>query len=83
MGLARREAEAARIAAIQLSREGRRVTLIGSLLVPSDETVYSLFGAAAVADVVAVGERVSLPYDRITESVPVAPAPRSRPIGSG
>ena len=59
------------------------MTLIGSLLVPSDETVFSLFGAAAAADVVAVGERLSLPYDRITESIPVARASRSRLVGSG
>ena len=44
---ARRESEAARLAAIELSREGRPVTLFGSLLVPSDETVFSLFEAAS------------------------------------
>ncbi len=72
---ARRESEAARVAAIQLSLEGRTVTLLGSLLVPSDETAFSLFGAATVEDVAAVGERAALPYDRITESLVV-------PIGS-
>ena len=70
---ARIESEAARVAAIQLSLEGRAVTLIGSLLVPSDETVFSLFGAASREDVAAVGERTALPYDRISESVPMAP----------
>lgn len=78
---ARRESEAARIAADQLSLEGRPVTLIGSLLVPSDETVFSLFGAATVNDVAAVGERAALPYDRITESVPVARDSAIRHIG--
>ena len=81
---ARLEAEAAGVAAIQLSREGRSVTLIGSLLVPGDETVFSLFGAASRDDVAAVGERAALPYDRISESVPVVSATaRRRPPGSG
>lgn len=78
---ARRESEAARAAAIQLSLEGRPVTLIGSLLVPSDETIYSLFGATSRDDVAAVGERTDQPYDRISESVPVAP--RARRITEG
>jgi hypothetical protein len=69
---ARSEFEAAQVAAVQLSLEGRPVTLIGSLLVPSDDTVYSLFGAASRDDVAAVGERTDQPYDRISESVPVA-----------
>ena len=68
---AQRESEAAHLVAIQLSLEGRPVTLIGSLLVPGDETVYSLFGATSREDVAAVGERTDQPYDRISESVPV------------
>lgn len=68
---ARREADAARRAAAQLSLEGRAVTLIGSLLVPTDETIYTLFGAASREDVAAVGERTEQPYDRISESVPI------------
>ena len=72
---ARRESEAARVAAIELSLEGRQVTLIGSLLVPGDETVFSLFGAASSSDVVAVGERTNQPYDRISEGVPIARHP--------
>lgn len=78
---ARRESEAASLAATQLSLEGRSVTLIGSLMVPSDETVYSLFGATSRDDVAAVGERTGQPYDRISESVPVAP--RARRITDG
>jgi hypothetical protein len=74
---ARRESEAAQVAAAQLSLEGRPVTLIGSLLVPSDETVFSLFGASSRDDVAAVGERAAQPYDRISEGVPVTlPRPR-------
>ncbi len=68
---ARLESEAARAAAIQLSLEGRSVTLIGSLLVPRDETVFSLFDAASRENVAAVGERTALPYDRISVGVPV------------
>ena len=68
---ARRESTAAQRAATQLSSEGRPVTLLGCLLVPSDDTVFSLFGAASSADVAAVGERIAAPYDRISEGVPV------------
>jgi len=70
---ARREADAAQAAAIELSGEGRAVTLLGSLLVPSDETVFSLFGAASPEDVAAVGDRTHQPYDRISEGVPMTP----------
>ena len=72
--VARGEAEAAQIAALELSGEGRQVTLLGSLLVPGDETVFSLFGAASPEDVAAVGERTRQPYDRISEGVPMTPA---------
>lgn len=75
---ARRESAAASLAAAELSFEGRPVTLLGCLLVPSDETVFSLFGAASLDDVVAVGERTDAPYDRISEGVSVTP-PRVRP----
>jgi len=66
------ESHAAVLAAAQLTLEGRPVTLIGSLLVPSDETIYSLFGAMSREDVAAVGERTDQPFDRISESVPLA-----------
>lgn len=72
--VARGEAEAAQTAAVELSGEGRHVTLLGSLLVPGDETVFSLFGAASPEDVAAVGERTQQPYDRISEGVPMTPA---------
>lgn len=75
---ARRESAAAERAAIELSEEGRPVTLIGSLLVPSDETVFSLFDASSSEDVAAVGERTDQPYDRISEGVPVTPPRRPR-----
>ena len=75
--VARRESTAARLAAAQLSLEGRPVTLLGCLLVPNDETLFSLFGAASPDDVAAVGERTDAPYDRITEGVSVTP-PRVR-----
>ena len=71
--VARRESEAARVATVELSNEGRSVTLIGSLLVPSDETIFSLFVSASPDDVAAVGERTDQPYDRISEGVPVTP----------
>jgi len=76
--VARRETEAARVAAKELSEEGRPVTLIGSLLVPIDETLFSLFDAASPEDVAAVGERTDQPYDRISEGVPVTPARAQR-----
>ncbi len=70
---ARRELDAASLAAVQLSLEGRPVRLLGSLVVPTDETIYSLFGATSREDVAAVGERTDQPYDRISESVLVGP----------
>jgi len=78
---ARREAEAARIAAAELSREGRPVTLVGSLLVPSDDTIFLLFGAQSSEDVAAVGVRTDQPYDRISEGVPLTPSAISVPTG--
>ena len=76
---ARRESEAVRVAAIELSGAGRRVTLIGSLLVPTDDTVFSLFSAASPEDVAAVGERTEQPFDRISEGITVSPAMVRRP----
>ena len=70
---ARVDLDAARVAARELSDEGRHVTLIGSLLVARDETVFSLFGATSDADVAAVGERIRRPYDRISEGVRMMP----------
>ena len=78
---ARRECEAARVAAIELSKQGRPVTLIGSFLVPGDEMVFSLFVSASPDAVAAVGERTDQPYDRISEGVPVTP-PRARRVKS-
>ena len=77
--VARSESQAAEAVAGELSREGRPVALLGSLLVPIDETVFSLFEAASAADVAAVGERTAQPYDRISEGVampPQSPLPR-------
>jgi hypothetical protein len=78
---ARRESEAIREAAIELTGAGHRVTLIGSLLVPTDDTVFSLFSAASPEDVAAVGERTEQPFDRISEGIPVSP-PRFRDGGT-
>lgn len=73
-----RDSEAAHAAAIELSIEGRPVTLIGSLMVPTDETFFALFGASSPEDVAAVGERTNQPYDRISEGVPMTPTRASR-----
>ncbi len=80
---ARRETEAARIAAAQLSLEGRHVTLMGSLLVPSDDTIFSLFGAESSEDVAAVGDRADQPYDRISEGVPLTSGVTGAPTSRG
>ncbi len=76
--MALRDVAVARIAARALTEEGRRVTLIGSLWVAGDETVFSLFGAMSRADVAAVGERTQLPYDRISEGVRMTPSGHRR-----
>jgi hypothetical protein len=78
-GAAREESQAAEDVAIELSREGRPVTLLGSLLVPIDETVYSLFEASSAADVAAIGERTAQPYDRISEGVAMTSPRNARP----
>lgn len=78
---ARQESQAAEDVAIELSREGRPVTLLGSLLVPIDETVFSLFEAGSAADVAAVGERTAQPYDRISEGVRVLSSTSIRGTG--
>lgn len=88
LAAAQRESRAAARVALDLSHEGRRVALLGSLLVPIDETLFTLFEAGSVADVAAVGERSGQPYDRISESVAVSrprldprhPPPERRPM---
>lgn len=74
------EAQAAGRAARQLSSEGRPVVLLGALLVPGDETLFSLFWAASKQDVAAVGERAAQPYDRISEGVPTRRARSRLPV---
>ena len=76
---ARRDTDAVRRAAVELSEAGRSVTRNGALLVPADDTVFSLFSAASPDDVAAVGDRIDQPFDRISEGITVSPLPARRP----
>jgi uncharacterized protein DUF4242 len=58
----------ARMAASELCDSGRRVDFRGSILVPSDETVFCLFDGSE-ADVRAVSEQADLPFERVIASL--------------
>ena len=47
---------------------GGDVTFLGSILVPADETVFSLFEGFE-ADVRAASQRAGVPFDRVLESL--------------
>jgi hypothetical protein len=63
-GLARR----VRAAAFELSRRGRDVSFVGSILVPVDETVFCLFEGSEV-DVRVASERAAVPFERVLEAL--------------
>jgi hypothetical protein len=60
--------ERARTAASELRRSGRQVDFRGSILVPTDETVFCLFDGAE-EDVRAVSERAGMPFERVLVSL--------------
>ncbi len=69
-----RRARRARLAAEELTREGRPVRYVRSIFVPEDETCFLLYEAATAEDVEEAARRASLPFDRPA----VAVAGRSR-----
>ena len=58
----------AHAAASKLSRQGRNVALVGTILVPADETVFCLFEGLE-ADVRAVSSQAEVPFERVLESL--------------
>jgi hypothetical protein len=61
-------AERARVAALELESEGRRLEFLGSVLVPADETVFWFFDGAE-EDIRAVSTRAGIEVERVLESV--------------
>jgi len=57
-----------REAAAALRREGRGVQFLGSILVPTDETVFCLF-VGAEEDVRTVSEQADMPFERVLASL--------------
>jgi hypothetical protein len=59
----------ARLAAEELTREGRPVRYLRSIFVPEDETCFFLYEAAGVEDVEEAAHRASLPFERVAEAI--------------
>jgi hypothetical protein len=58
----------AQAAALQLSREGDEIEFLGSVLVPTDETVFCFFKGRE-ADVRGASELAGLPFERLLAAV--------------
>jgi len=56
-------------AAREMTDEGTRVEHVGSILMPVDEVVFSLFTASDPAAVRRLNERADLPVDRIATAI--------------
>jgi hypothetical protein len=56
-------------AAGQLSRQGRHVRFLGSILVPEDEVVLVQFEAVSADDAAEAATRAGIEFDRVVESV--------------
>jgi hypothetical protein len=63
-----RAAERARLCAEALSREGKRVRFVRSLLVPKDEVVFFLFESPSRETVGEASRRAGIRYERILAS---------------
>ena len=63
---------------------GTRVEHLGSILMPVDQVVFSLFAAADEALVRELNERAGLPVDRIAKAIALmGPAISGSPAGGG
>jgi hypothetical protein len=70
------EARRLRLAAAELTAEGRPVRLRQSIFVPEDETCFLLVEAPTAADVREVARRAAVAYERVVETA----RPDSAPI---
>jgi len=64
-----RDAERARAASAELTREGTPVRFLRSIFVPEDETCLFLFEAGAVDVVREAARRAELSYEHVAETV--------------
>jgi Protein of unknown function (DUF4242) len=69
MAAVERGAARARVAAEELSSEGRPVRYLRSIFVPEDETCFYLCEACSAAAVREVARRATLPFERVTEAM--------------
>jgi hypothetical protein len=67
----------AQAAARALRREGRQITLVGTIFVPADETVFCLFDGLE-ADVRTVSSQAGVPFERVLESLRIDGKQRQR-----
>lgn len=65
-------------AAEGLRREGIRVRCVSSILIPKEESVFSLIEAPSKEDVAEANRRAEVPFARILEVKTVAAAARGR-----
>jgi hypothetical protein len=63
------DAERAREAARQLTREGTPVRYLRSLLIPADETCFHLFEGVSAEAIGEASRRAALDYLRVVETV--------------
>ena len=52
-----------------MTAAGQRVTHLGSILMPADQVVFSLFAAEDESAVRELNERAALPADRIAKAI--------------
>lgn len=64
-----RGAERARLAAEELTREGKPVRYLRSIFLPEDETCFFICEAASAETVREAARRAELPFDRIAVAV--------------
>jgi hypothetical protein len=65
-------------AAREMTAEGMPVEHVGSILMPVDEVVFSIFAAGDEGIVRTLNERAALPVDRIATAITVLSEPRTR-----
>ena len=64
-----------------MTAEGTPVEHVGSILMPVDEVVFSLFAASDEALVRELNVRAELPVDRIAEAIALMASPAADPAG--
>jgi hypothetical protein len=68
-GAVESKARSARLAALELTREGRSVQYVRSIFVPEDETCFFLYEAATAGDVEEAARRASLAFDHVALAI--------------